>query len=103
MLAGKAAEAAAVVKSFKKSRRSVLMGKYRLSGLRLVAIARASLVPGHCSFVMARLCLVDWMNAARPSTKQACLPFALVSAAALLLAQPSRFRSISAATARESP
>ncbi len=38
------------------------------------------------------ICLVDWMNAARPSTKQACLPFALVSAAALLLAQSPWYR-----------
>jgi hypothetical protein len=58
MLAGNAADAAPVVRSFENVRRSVLMGKFRLSGLRIVVIARASLAPGHCSFVIfgLRLC-----------------------------------------------
>jgi len=58
MLAGKAAEAAAVVKSFKKSRRSVLMGKYRLSGLRLVVIAKGEPSSRSLQFCYARVVIV---------------------------------------------
>jgi hypothetical protein len=44
MLAGNAAEAAHVVRSFKKSRRSVPIGRFHLAGLPAAVIAGAKLV-----------------------------------------------------------
>src|ERR1700747_3231385 len=55
MLAEKDAAAAAVVRSFRKSRRSWLIGRSHLSGTRIAIIARARVVPGHCGLVIGKL------------------------------------------------
>jgi hypothetical protein len=51
-----------VVRSFKKVRRSGLIGRFHLSGLPLPVIAGATLVPDFCGFmsVCLRLCDLDW-------------------------------------------